>query len=187
MSWSAGSKEHISREVAYLDACTGLAAFRSADPWTRGSRTRGSLAVNYFSREHFWLHQLNIRAQHGEHQHFFAAVDRFLVLPSFHLPLTNWAVASLHPPNMSSNAALRQRGGKKGATDAETTPSVDADEVINQFKGVAKETVQREWDYKLALVVITILAFITRFWGISHPNQVVFDEVHFGKVRTQDY
>jgi hypothetical protein len=94
MSWSAGSKEHISREVAYLDACTGLAAFRSADPWTRGSRTRGSLAVNYFSREHFWLHQLNIRAQNGEHQHFFAAVDRLLVLPSFHLPLTNWAVES---------------------------------------------------------------------------------------------
>jgi dolichyl-phosphate-mannose-protein mannosyltransferase len=86
---------------------------------------------------------------------------------------------------MSSNAALHQRGGKRGATDAETTPSVDAEEVINQFKGVAKETVQREWDYKLALVVITILAFITRFWGISHPNQVVFDEVHFGKVSIQ--
>jgi dolichyl-phosphate-mannose-protein mannosyltransferase len=39
-----------------------------------------------------------------------------------------------------------------------------------------------EWDYKLALVVITGLAFLTRFWGISHPNEVVFDEVHFGKV-----
>ena len=86
---------------------------------------------------------------------------------------------------MSNNAALRQRGGKRGATDAETTPSVDADEVINQLKGAAKETVQREWDYKLALAVITVLEFITRFWGISHPNQVVFDEVHFGKVLTQ--
>jgi len=39
-----------------------------------------------------------------------------------------------------------------------------------------------EWDYKLALFVITIGAFVTRFWGISHPNEVVFDEVHFGKV-----
>lgn len=39
-----------------------------------------------------------------------------------------------------------------------------------------------EWDYKLAITVLTILAFITRFWGISHPNEVVFDEVHFGKV-----
>lgn len=40
-----------------------------------------------------------------------------------------------------------------------------------------------EWDYKLAITIITILAFLTRFWGISHPSQVVFDEVHFGKVR----
>lgn len=39
-----------------------------------------------------------------------------------------------------------------------------------------------EWDYRIALIVITVLAFITRFWGISHPNEVVFDEVHFGKV-----
>ena len=40
-----------------------------------------------------------------------------------------------------------------------------------------------EWDYRIALGIITVLAFITRFWGISHPNEVVFDEVHFGKVR----
>jgi len=39
-----------------------------------------------------------------------------------------------------------------------------------------------EWDYRIALGIITILAFLTRFWGISHPNEVVFDEVHFGKV-----
>ncbi|KAF4637531.1 hypothetical protein G7Y89_g568 [Cudoniella acicularis] len=38
-----------------------------------------------------------------------------------------------------------------------------------------------EWDYRIAITIITILAFITRFWGISHPNEVVFDEVHFGK------
>ncbi|KAG9238261.1 glycosyltransferase family 39 protein [Amylocarpus encephaloides] len=38
-----------------------------------------------------------------------------------------------------------------------------------------------EWDYRLAITVITVLAFVTRFWGISHPNEVVFDEVHFGK------
>ncbi|KAK6583775.1 hypothetical protein PZA11_003505 [Diplocarpon coronariae] len=38
-----------------------------------------------------------------------------------------------------------------------------------------------EWDYRIAVIVLTILAFITRFWGISHPNEVVFDEVHFGK------
>lgn len=37
-------------------------------------------------------------------------------------------------------------------------------------------------EYKLTLVAITILAMVTRFWGISHPDEVVFDEVHFGKV-----
>jgi dolichyl-phosphate-mannose-protein mannosyltransferase len=39
-----------------------------------------------------------------------------------------------------------------------------------------------EWDFRIALAIITLLAFVTRFWGISHPNEVVFDEVHFGKV-----
>lgn len=40
----------------------------------------------------------------------------------------------------------------------------------------------KEWDYKIGLGVITALAFVTRFFGISHPDEVVFDEVHFGKV-----
>jgi len=39
-----------------------------------------------------------------------------------------------------------------------------------------------EHDYRIVGVLITALAFLTRFWGISHPNEVVFDEVHFGKV-----
>lgn len=39
-----------------------------------------------------------------------------------------------------------------------------------------------DWDYKLALSIITLLSFATRFYGLSHPNEVVFDEVHFGKV-----
>lgn len=38
-----------------------------------------------------------------------------------------------------------------------------------------------EWDYRIAFIIFTVLAFVTRFWGISHPNEVVFDEVHFGK------
>lgn len=84
---------------------------------------------------------------------------------------------------MASNA-VRQRGGKRDTVNVDVNQLADnTEDAINQFKGAAKETVQREWDYKLALAVITILAFVTRFWGISHPNQVVFDEVHFGKVR----
>lgn len=41
---------------------------------------------------------------------------------------------------------------------------------------------QSEWDYWLAMIVLTILAFATRFYRIDYPNEVVFDEVHFGKV-----
>lgn len=40
-----------------------------------------------------------------------------------------------------------------------------------------------EWDYWLAIVILTVLAFATRFYRIDYPNEVVFDEVHFGKVR----
>lgn len=54
--------------------------------------------------------------------------------------------------------------------------------MLDQAKQTGKEAVTSDWDYKLGLAVVTVLAFITRFWGISHPNQVVFDEVHFGKV-----
>jgi dolichyl-phosphate-mannose-protein mannosyltransferase len=38
-----------------------------------------------------------------------------------------------------------------------------------------------ERDYQIVGFFITAAAFLTRFWGISHPNEVVFDEVHFGK------
>jgi len=34
---------------------------------------------------------------------------------------------------------------------------------------------------RIALGVITALAFFTRFYKLDHPNEVVFDEVHFGK------
>jgi dolichyl-phosphate-mannose-protein mannosyltransferase len=81
--------------------------------------------------------------------------------------------------------SLRQRGEKaskqKGQSKSSATSSGD-DEVPIAIKKEVKAVVKREWDYKLALFVITVLAFITRFYGISHPNQVVFDEVHFGKV-----
>ncbi|CAG8739794.1 18878_t:CDS:2, partial [Acaulospora morrowiae] len=33
----------------------------------------------------------------------------------------------------------------------------------------------------IVLAILTILSFATRFYMISHPKEVVFDEVHFGK------
>lgn len=50
-----------------------------------------------------------------------------------------------------------------------------------------------EWDYRVAIVVVTLLAVATRFYKLGHPDEVVFDEVHFGKVgdtcllRRQEY
>ena len=74
--------------------------------------------------------------------------------------------------------------GKETAAAAETLAVPKADDVLDKIVKAKKATGPgSEWDYKLALAIITLLAFITRFWGISHPNEVVFDEVHFGKVR----
>jgi len=78
-----------------------------------------------------------------------------------------------------SAPGVRQRGGQTLKKQSPTAPQSRSDEAIESLR----QTVTSQWDYKVALTVITVLAFITRFWGINHPNEVVFDEVHFGKVR----
>jgi dolichyl-phosphate-mannose-protein mannosyltransferase len=90
----------------------------------------------------------------------------------------------------SPQGSLKQRGpkdaGKKHPTapvaDALTTAKANTKEALSSAKKHVQETARSEVDYKISFVIITILAFLTRFWGISHPNEVVFDEVHFGKV-----
>ena len=78
----------------------------------------------------------------------------------------------------SSSPSLRKRG-KKEFDSSES--SADASSFSSgRGKTIAKR--QSEWDYRLALTIITLLAFITRFYKISFPAEVVFDEVHFGKV-----
>lgn len=78
---------------------------------------------------------------------------------------------------------LRQRGGRKKTPVPEEEPLLD---VAKADTTKPKKTVAAKSSstglYSLALVVCTALAFITRFWKINHPNEVVFDEVHFGKV-----
>jgi len=82
-----------------------------------------------------------------------------------------------------SSSQVRQRAGQKEKKASPSPPQSQE----GDLNGILKDTklpkaVISEWDYKTALVIITTLAFITRFWGIGHPNEVVFDEVHFGKV-----
>lgn len=87
----------------------------------------------------------------------------------------------------TASPSLRQRAKKQRSV----TPTPDSlqngdvptlHETQIRVKETVKQSVGSQWDYKLAIGIITILAFVTRFWGITHPDQVVFDEVHFGKV-----
>lgn len=75
---------------------------------------------------------------------------------------------------------------KKNATpDLQTNGSAivqDGADRLNNLQAQAKTAVKSQWEYKVALGVITVLALVTRFWHISYPDEVVFDEVHFGKV-----
>ena len=86
----------------------------------------------------------------------------------------------------SPNPSVRHRGAgahsKKanGRNETPVTPQNDALDILASANGPDAGS---QWDYRLALLIITIMAFATRFYGISHPNEVVFDEVHFGKVR----
>ncbi|KAH6898672.1 family 39 glycosyltransferase [Thelonectria olida] len=76
--------------------------------------------------------------------------------------------------------SLRQRTAP--SKKAEATSSSSETELDKLAKaGAQRAAAQYEGDYKIGFVLTTILAFVTRFWGISHPNEVVFDEVHFGK------
>ncbi len=79
--------------------------------------------------------------------------------------------------------SIRQRGGQNLKKTHATSAQTQDDGLSGLVKRAKRSTgVGSEWDYKVALLVITVLAFVTRFWGIGHPDQVVFDEVHFGKV-----
>lgn len=85
--------------------------------------------------------------------------------------------------SIMSSPPVRQRGGQKDKKGTSSPPHVregNSNGILQDTK--LPEVVTSELDYKIALAAITILAFITRFWGIGHPNEVVFDEVHFGKV-----
>lgn len=80
-----------------------------------------------------------------------------------------------------ASTLVRQRRAdtpKKGGPVVPVSGDIELDGLLQD----TKEAITSQWDYKIGLVVITALAFVTRFWGIGHPNEVVFDEVHFGKV-----
>ncbi|KAI1637370.1 dolichyl-phosphate-mannose-proteinmannosyltransferase [Biscogniauxia mediterranea] len=78
--------------------------------------------------------------------------------------------------------SLRQRN-VPGSSKKKNGDPAGVDSVLDSVAKPGKKASasNSELNYRIAFVVITVLAFISRFWGISHPNEVVFDEVHFGK------
>jgi len=86
---------------------------------------------------------------------------------------------------MASPTGVRQRPGKEGKRPRTPNPETPPEKlagVVSKARYPSASSSGRDWDYKAAVAVLTVLAFITRFWGINYPDQVVFDEVHFGKV-----
>ncbi|KAJ1649567.1 Dolichyl-phosphate-mannose--protein mannosyltransferase 4 [Dispira simplex] len=78
-------------------------------------------------------------------------------------------VASPSSPTDSGNSSIEKKGAK--STGAETPSAVP--------KLVVSATTLNP--SHVALFVLTALSFITRFYCIWFPSEVVFDEVHFGK------
>lgn len=78
------------------------------------------------------------------------------------------------------------QGGLRQRKPREKSSSPDAVDRVSSKATEKHITVSTkakgETAHKITFSLITLLAFATRFWGISHPNEVVFDEVHFGKV-----
>ncbi|GMM28488.1 dolichyl-phosphate-mannose-protein mannosyltransferase [Martiniozyma asiatica (nom. inval.)] len=73
--------------------------------------------------------------------------------------------------------ALKQRKTKV-KDDSDTNNELLNDFSVSKVSLVEKK--DKKW-YKMANVLMTTVAFITRFYYIWFPNEVVFDEVHFGK------
>jgi len=84
----------------------------------------------------------------------------------------------------TGGGAVRKRSkspvvGSSHHTDDETHAKITKQK--NEGTGPYKQPSEK--GYRVAFALVTIVAFISRFWKINYPDQVVFDEVHFGKVR----
>lgn len=89
-------------------------------------------------------------------------------------------------PAMASGVpqgSLRQRNVPRKSVSPAPPAARSNDDVLDTLAKTKAKPAPSETSYRVAFGLITGLAFLTRFWGISHPNEVVFDEVHFGKVR----
>ncbi|KAH9840262.1 glycosyltransferase family 39 protein [Rhodofomes roseus] len=85
---------------------------------------------------------------------------------------------------LNSPTPLRQRRGPASRSPDYSVVSQDDDQVefTSPRNRSAAERILETDKANIAVVgILTVLAFALRFYKINHPDQVVFDEVHFGK------
>lgn len=88
---------------------------------------------------------------------------------------------------VSVGSGARQRKGNTPQPASEALNGTLGESPIDRKKRLEHSPPQAQWTYWVAFVVVVLLAFATRFWNITYPREVVFDEVHFGKVSLQVY
>ncbi|TBU37009.1 O-mannosyltransferase [Dichomitus squalens] len=83
-----------------------------------------------------------------------------------------------------SSSTLRLRKGV-GEAHRDVAPDVDEDDQLDVQNPRNRSYVERLFETEqiniVMIVALTTIAFALRFYKINHPDQVVFDEVHFGK------
>ncbi|CAZ79889.1 unnamed protein product [Tuber melanosporum] len=88
-----------------------------------------------------------------------------------------------------SPPSVRQRASKKKGTAQAVlnsgSGSNSEDELLSKKQKVSAPVPgafgHAQGPFRIWLFLLTAAGIITRFYKISHPNEVVFDEVHFGK------
>ncbi|KAI8905429.1 Dolichyl-phosphate-mannose-protein mannosyltransferase-domain-containing protein [Gorgonomyces haynaldii] len=73
---------------------------------------------------------------------------------------------------------LKQR--KKEATPEKPREKEDIAVPKKEEKEIPKKK-ESQLGFRIAFVIVTLLSIVTRVWMLHHPDEVVFDEVHFGK------
>ncbi|PCH44324.1 glycosyltransferase family 39 protein [Wolfiporia cocos MD-104 SS10] len=84
----------------------------------------------------------------------------------------------------SSGSSVRQRRSVRAASPgySEVSQEEEIIDYVNPRRRSAAEQLLDTPRASAAIVgLLTLTAFATRFYKLSHPDQVVFDEVHFGK------
>ncbi|KAL1894128.1 Dolichyl-phosphate-mannose--protein mannosyltransferase 4 [Ceratocystis pirilliformis] len=86
------------------------------------------------------------------------------------------------PGPSTPQGTLRHRKGALYEISSDLDPNDEIpDETAKKNNKGSAIKAKCETAHWFTFSIMTLMAFATRFWGISHPDEVVFDEVHFGK------